>query len=109
MEKQQGTVEEAEKLVADMKAKVEEIQEKAAAIKDEDKKKVYVEVDPSTLSAGKNTFMDEMLTMIKAENIVKEEGWPQLDQEAIIAGNPDVIITTYGFYTENAVEQVIKS
>ena len=53
--------------------------------------------------------MDEMLTMIKAENIVKEEGWPQLNQEAIIEANPDVIITTYGFYTDNAVEQVIKS
>ena len=80
-----GTVEEAEKLVNDMKAKVEEIQEKAAAIKEEDKKKVYVEVDPAPLyAAGKNTFMDEMLTMIKAENIVKEEGWPQLNQEAII-------------------------
>ena len=51
--------------------------------------------------------MDEMLTMIKAENIVKEEGWPQLNQEAIIEANPDVIITTYGYYVENAVEQVL--
>ena len=70
-------------------------------------KKVYVEVDPSLFTVGKNTFMDEMLTMIKAENIVKEEGWPQLNQEAIIEANPDVIITTYGYYTENAVEQVL--
>ena len=30
--------------------------------------------------------MDEMLTMINAENIVTEEGWPQINQEAIIAG-----------------------
>ena len=102
-----GTVEEAEKLVNDMKSKVEEIQEKAAAVKEEDMKKVYVEVDPSLYTVGKNTFMDEMLTMIKAENIVKEEGWPQLNQEAIIEANPDVIITTYGYYTENAVEQVL--
>ena len=102
-----GTVEEAEKLVNDMKSKVEEIQEKAAAVKEEDMKKVYVEVDPSLYTVGKNTFMDEMLTMIKAENIVKEEGWPQLNQEAIIEANPDVIITTYGFYVENAVEQVL--
>ena len=28
--------------------------------------------------------MDEMLTMIHAENMVKEEGWPQINQEAII-------------------------
>ena len=51
--------------------------------------------------------MDEMLTMINAENMVTEEGWPQMNQEAIIAGNPDVIITTYGCYAENAVEQVL--
>ena len=102
-----GTVEEAEKLVNDMKSKVEEIQEKSAAVKEEDMKKVYVEVDPSLYTVGKNTFMDEMLTMIKAENIVKEEGWPQLNQEAIIEANPDVIITTYGYYVENAVEQVL--
>ena len=108
MEKQQGTVEEAEKLVNDMKSKVEEIQEKATAVKEEDMKKVYVEVSILRLyTVGKNTFMDEMLTMIKAENIVKEEGWPQLNQEAIIEANPDVIITTYGYYTENAVEQVL--
>jgi iron complex transport system substrate-binding protein len=102
-----GTIEAAEKLVTDMKSKVEGIQEKAATIKEEDMKKVYVEVDPSLFTVGKNTFMDEMLTVIKAENIVKEEGWPQLNQEAIIEANPDVIITTYGFYTDNAVEQVL--
>ena len=83
------------------------IQEKAAVIKEEDKKTVYIEVDPTLFTAGKNTFMDEMLTMINAENMVTEEGWPQMNQEAIIAGNPDVIITTYGYYTENAVEQVL--
>jgi iron complex transport system substrate-binding protein len=100
---------EAETLVASMKAKVEEIKEKAATIKDEDKKKVYIEVSPAPdmYSVGKNTFMDEMLTIINAENVVTEADWPRVDQEAIIASNPDVIITTYGFYTEDAVEQVL--
>jgi iron complex transport system substrate-binding protein len=102
-----GTGDKTEKLVADMQAKVEGIKEKAAAIKEEDKKKVYIEIDPTLFAAGKNTFIDEMLSMIQAENIVTEEGWPQMNQEAIIAGNPDVIITTYGSYTENAVEQVL--
>ena len=39
-----GKQEEAETIIADMKEKVEEIEEKAATIKDEDKKKVYIEV-----------------------------------------------------------------
>ena len=102
-----GTQPEAEKLVADLQTKVKGIQEKAAVIKEEEKKTVYIEVDPTLFAAGKNTFMDEMLTIIHAENMVTEADWPQMNQEAIIAGNPDVIITTYGGYTENAVEQVL--
>jgi iron complex transport system substrate-binding protein len=61
---------------------------------------------PELYAAGKNTFIDEMLSIINAENIVKEEGWPKVDQEAIISSNPDVIITTYGFYVDNPVGQV---
>ena len=43
------------------------------------------------------------MTIINAENVVTEKEWPQIDQEAIIAANPDVILTTYGFYTEDPV------
>ena len=59
-----GTKEEAETIVADMKAKVEEMKEKAAGIKEEDKQRVYIEVSPGPggiTAAGTDTFMDEML------------------------------------------------
>lgn len=104
-----GTQKNAGEIVADMKSRVAAIEEKAASIKEEDKKKVYIEISgaPDIFSAGKNTFMDEMLHIINAENVVTEEEWPKVDQEAIIASNPDVIITTYGFYVENAAEQVL--
>ena len=72
-----------------------------------EKKRVYIEVDPSLYTVGKGSIMDEMLNMINAENIVTESGWPQLDQEAIIAANPDVIIITYGDFVEGAVQQVL--
>ena len=100
--------EEAEKIIDNMKAKFAQIKEKAASIKAEDKKQVYVEVSPSPdiVSVGKGTFMDDMLTLINAENVITEEGWPKIDQEAIIASNPDVIITTYGFYIEDPVAEV---
>ena len=103
-----GKQEEAQKIVVDMKAKVEDLKAKAATIKDEDKKSVLMEISPAPelYAAGKNTFIDEMLSIINAENIVKEEGWPKVDQEAIISSNPDVIITTYGFYVDNPVGQV---
>nr|WP_295971005.1 helical backbone metal receptor [uncultured Bacillus sp.] len=104
-----GTQKEAKKLVTDMKATVEEIKEKAAGIKEEDKKQVYIEIYPGPggiNSAGSNTFMDEMLDMIHAENVVTEEGWPTISEEAIIAANPDVILTTYGYYTEDPMKVV---
>lgn len=103
-----GESENAEKIINDMKAKIAEIEEKTAGITDQ--KSVIVEVSPAPdlFVVGKNTFMDEMLTLIHAKNGVgDQEGWLNLDQESYIERNPDVIITTYGYYTENAVEQVL--
>ncbi|AYC28796.1 ABC transporter substrate-binding protein [Paenisporosarcina cavernae] len=97
----------ARNVVKDMKAHVEEI---TAATKGMEPKSVLVEVSPSPeiyTSAG-NTLIDEMLKMIGAENAAADlEGWVKLDPEQIIERNPDVLITTYGSYTPNAVEQVL--
>lgn len=103
-----GKKEEAEKLVADMKEEIENIKSKVASIQAGDKKSVYVEISesPDIMAAGKNTFIDEILHTVQANNIITAEGWPKIDQEAIIASNPDVIITTYGFYTEDPVKIV---
>lgn len=103
-----GETKKAEEVVTGMKDKLADIKAKAAEIKE--KKKVFVEVSPApeVFTTGKNTFMDQMISIINAENIAgDQEGWVQMDQEAIIDRNPDVIITTYGFYTENAAEQVL--
>lgn len=104
-----GEKAEAEKIVADMKEKLENIKNNAQDIKEEDRKTVYVEVSPAPdiYAAGKKTFMDEILSTINANNAVEEEGWPKIDQETIIKRNPDVIITTYGYYTEDPVGQVV--
>lgn len=102
-----GTTEEAEALTADMKAKLDEIKEKAATVTE--KKKVFVEVSPAPdiYTPGKNTFMDIMLQVINAENASGDlDGWASIDQESIVERNPDVIITTYGYYSEDPVGQV---
>ncbi len=102
-----GTTEEAEALTADMKAKIEEIKEKAATVTE--KKKVYIEISPAPdiYSVGKNTFMDVMLQTINAENATGDlEGWPSIDQESILERNPDVIIATYN-YIEDPVGQLM--
>lgn len=103
-----GETKKADELIAGMKEKLAVIKEKSAEIKE--KKKVLVEVSPAPdiFTTGKNTFMNEMLEVINAENIANDqEGWIKIDQEAMLERNPDVIITTYGDYVENPPEQVI--
>ena len=104
-----GKVDQAKEIVKTMQNKLEKIKEKAKTIKGEDRKSVFVEVSPSPeiYTAGKNTFMDEMLDIISADNVAGElDGWVKLDEESMIAANPDVIITTYGYYTGDPVKEV---
>ncbi|WP_019156438.1 ABC transporter substrate-binding protein [Robertmurraya massiliosenegalensis] len=103
-----GEKEKAEEIINGMKTKIAEIEEKTAGITEP--KSVIFEISPAPdiFVAGKNTFMDEMLSLIHAENGVGDlDGWLNLDEESFIERNPDVIITTYGYYTENAVDLVL--
>jgi len=103
-----GETAKADEIITGMKDKLAEIKAKAGEIKE--KKKVLVEVSPAPeiYTSGKNTFMDQMLSVINAENIANDqEGWIKIDQEAMIKRNPDVIVTTYGFYVKNPVDQVL--
>ncbi|WML27025.1 ABC transporter substrate-binding protein [Neobacillus sp. OS1-33] len=103
-----GETVKANEIISGMKEKLEGIKAKASAIKE--KKKVLVEVSPAPeiYTSGKNTFMDQMLRLINAENIANDqEGWIKIDQEAMIKRNPDVIVTTYGYYVKNPVDQVL--
>jgi len=103
-----GSTSEAEKMVQTMKDEVTSIQEKASAV--ETKKSVFFEVSPAPeiYTAGNNTFINEMIMLINAENIAgDQEGWIKMDPEEIVNRNPDVILTTYGYYTPGAVEQVL--
>ena len=106
-----GANEKAEKLIEDMKAKVQKISDKAASIKEEDRKKVLVEVagPPEIYVTGKNTFIDEMLQVIHADNAAGDlEGWAKMEEESIISINPGVIITTYGRYVDNVKESILQ-
>ena len=104
-----GEKENAETIVADMKAKIDDIATRAKEIKEGEQKTVFVEVSPSPeiYSVGVNTFMNEMLQMINAKNVTTEEGWVKIDPEAVIERNPDVIITTHGYYTGDPISEVV--
>ncbi len=103
-----GEQSKADEIIKGMKSKLAAIKEKAAGIKN--KKKVYIEVSPAPdlYTTGKNTFMNEMLNVINAENVTGDQnGWVKVNPESIIQKNPDVIVTTYGYYVKNSSSQVL--
>ncbi|KZE64289.1 iron ABC transporter substrate-binding protein [Fictibacillus phosphorivorans] len=103
-----GTESKGDEIIKGMKDDLADIEDKAKSVKE--KKKVWVEVSPSPeiYTAGKGTFIDEMLKAINAENAAGDlDGWAKVSEEQPVAYNPDVIVTTYGYYTEKPKEQVI--
>jgi iron complex transport system substrate-binding protein len=103
-----GTNEKAEEIISDMQERLEELKEKAQAVSEP--KKVWVEVSPAPdiYTTGKGTFMHEMLEAIQAINAAGEqEGWVKFTEEEAVKLNPDVIITTYGYYVDNPEQSVL--
>lgn len=102
-----GTTDKADSIIQDMKKEVAEIKESVKGIKD--KKSVWLEVSsaPDLYTTGKNTFLNEMLEILNAENIAADQtGWVNMNEEMVVKRNPDVIITTYGYYIDNPEEKV---
>lgn len=90
-----GAGSKGEELCSSMQKSTDEITKIAATIKD--KKKVLYEVytSPTIYSCGKGTYIDDMITMLGAENAVgSQSGWVTVTDEAAITANPDVILTS---------------
>lgn len=103
---------EAEALVAQMKEDIQYVKEKAAGLKQVDKKKVYIEFSPGW-TVGKGEFMDELITMAGGLNIASDtEGWNAIDEEKVIQDNPEVILYTAGRVddkTGKSIDELITS
>lgn len=84
------------KMSEELKKQVDGITLKATDIADTQKPKVFYEVwNEPLMSAGKNTFINELIEMSGGINIVAAdglEGWPQYSIEKLIQDNPDIMI-----------------
>lgn len=93
--KAMGRNKEAAALVKEMQAGFETIKEE---VKGKAPQSVYVEVSPlqyGLWSCGHNTFIQELINIIGAENVFEEvEGWAAVSEEQVLARNPAVILTT---------------
>ena len=75
----------------------------------ENKKRVEVEIAcaPDIYTIGNNTFMQEMLTAIGAENIfADQDGYLAVSEEAVVTLNPDVILTMVD-YIDDPVGEIL--
>ena len=101
-----NTTEKGQEIVDTMKSQINEIAEKSKNIKQ--KKTVYFEIAPapSLYSFGNSTFLNEMIELVGAENIFKDENaWLAPGAESIIDKNPDVILTNVD-YIDNPIDEI---
>jgi iron complex transport system substrate-binding protein len=90
------TQEQADKVVAQMKAEKQKVVDAVKGLKDDQKKKVYIEFSPGW-TVGKGEFMDDLITLAGGVNVASDlVGWKQISEEKIIQSNPDVILFANG-------------
>ncbi len=100
---------EAEALVADMQATLDDI----AARSEDTGKTVYFEVSPleyGLWTAGVNTFMDELASLCGLTNAFADvEGWAAISEEQVLERDPDYIVTISMYYGEGPtpVEEIM--
>jgi len=102
-----GETEKAQAIVDEMQKDIDEIAEIGKTITE--KKTVAFEISalPYIYSTGKGTFIDEMITLIGAENVYgDQESWIPVAEEDAVAADPDVILTSVN-YLPDAVGEIM--
>jgi iron complex transport system substrate-binding protein len=106
-----GRSADAEKIVADMKARVQTVRAKTAALAD--RPKVFYEIDATDpakpYTAGPGSFIDQLLTLAGAANVgnVSTQPYFQISLEELVAQDPAIIVLgsfTYGGQTPELVK-----
>jgi len=97
---------EGEELIASMKTQIDDIIQKTTII--ENKKTLYFEISaaPQMMTFGKDSFINDMITLIGARNIFENDDWLVIPgAETIIERNPDVILTNVN-YIEDPIKEI---
>lgn len=96
-----GRLQEAKALIADMQDGIDAITSKLADV--QEGPRVFHEVDSTYFSAGPGSFVGDLYSILRAENIAEAAGeaYPQMSAEAIIEADPEVIILADEFAGES--------
>ena len=93
-------------IIAEMQQEIDRITAIGAGIAE--KKSVYFEISaaPYMYSFGTGVFLNEMIELIGAENILAtQEGWLGVEEESVVQANPDVILTNVN-YIDDPVQEI---
>ena len=102
-----GKEAEGQAIADEMQAKIDEIAAIGATI--EEKKTVLFEISalPYIYSFGSGTFLDEMINLIGAKNVLGDQfSWLSVNEEDAVAANPDVILTSVN-YIEDPIGEIL--
>lgn len=105
-----GMEENAASVIADMKATFDELSEMASG---DGSQTVYFEVSPleyGLWTAGANTFMDEVASMLGVTNCFADvDGWGEISEEQVLERDPDYIVTITMYFGEGPtpVEEIL--
>ena len=102
-----GMEAEGQALADEMQQAIDELSAIGATITD--KKTVMFEISalPYIYSFGSGTFLDEMITLLGAENVFADQvGWLAITEESAVAADPDVILTSVN-YIEDSVGEIL--
>lgn len=98
---------EGKAIIAKMDESLNEIKTIGETIKE--KKTVFFEISaaPYIYSFGKGVFLNEMIELIGASNVLgEEENWLPVTEEAAILANPDVILTSVN-YMDDPIGEIL--
>ncbi len=96
-----GKEDTASAVIADMKQTFQAIKDKSTG---DGSQSIYFEVSPlqyGLWTAGSNTFMDEIATMLGMTNCFSDvDGWGEISEEQILERDPDFIVTITMYFGE---------
>jgi len=93
-----GREKEAEILVVNMKKRIKDVSGKSETLPHEKRPKVFIEFwDSPLMSAGKNSFIDELIYLAGGRNIAADvpRAYSYFSPEQVIERNPDFIFLSY--------------
>ncbi len=82
-----------------MEAQLQAVAARVAAIEEDQRPRVFVEIDKSPLmTAGAGSFIDDLIARAGGRNVAHDiqTAYPRIDPERVIAWNPEVILVAHG-------------